>query len=661
VSLRWIMAGATCALMTALMMALGFLAERNLRRVMTAETEARLSLQAQNLALAGSSALLSDFPELTLNPMAKTMIERQPEIAFVTVVSPDGRIVGDAELQRIGQRFVAPAALEPEGRSHPGSRARLLANRTLIVASAPVQVVNGRSLGTAYVGYRRGHIDEQVDHMRRTGLLWLAAFLLVGGLATYVMMWRFLRPIQAVRAGIERIGRGDFHQPVLLDDPTEFGMLADALNTMSWELTVARDNLVETERLSHEMELAQSIQQSLLPSARLRSGAFTFDGAQRAATEVGGDYFDSFELPDGRIAVAIADVAGKGLGGCMVTSMVSALLKAYSVIHSSPSDLLGALDHCLAGLLPRATFVTMFYAVVDPGSGEMVYASAGHNPSMLYRRRDGSVLRLNNHGAPLCLVRGDRVRRTLSDSSIRLEPGDVLLQTTDGVNEAFDPLGAEQFGFDRVEEVLQRAAPEGADAVLTALRKALDDWRQSEPFTDDETVLIIARDPAPVDEVRSDGEAPAALVAEALASGHALRLRAELDALDGLEPWLHGLPEVSEFDERSFRALHLALYELCANIVEHGYRNQSAEDFMVWWIASRRHFLIIDCGTPFVPAPWLPADYANPEIRRRGRGHGLDIVHRLASVKFYPATPEGNITLLTPREHAARTPEEVAQ
>src|SRR5205814_8410912 len=197
-----------------------------------------------------------------------------------------------------------------------------------------------------------------------------------------------------------RIGRGDLGTPVRLRDRTELGMLADAVNHMAARLRHAQVELVERERLAHELELARQIQSSLLPSRRRVAGPFVIQGSNRAAQEVGGDYFDFFELPDGQIGLAIADVSGKGLAGCMVMSMLSALLRAYRETEASPAALLATLDERLGETLQPGTFVTMFYGVLDPQRGRLVYASAGHSPLLVYRHDGARAETIRTRGIP---------------------------------------------------------------------------------------------------------------------------------------------------------------------------------------------------------------------------------------------------------------------
>src|SRR5205814_6883726 len=278
----------------------------------------------------------------------------------------------------------------------------------------------------------------------------------------------------------------------------EFGVLADSINEMSLALQKAQGEMVERARLAHEMDLSRQLQRSLLPSKETVVGDFVIEGEQWAAAEVGGDYFDVLPMQDGRIGLAIADVSGKGLQGCLVTSMLFSLLRAYHGAHSSPTALLIALDERLGMTLQRGSFVTMFYGLLDPRSGEMTYSSAGHNPILVYRADQKKAEWLPSKGIPLGAIRGGAIKRTLEDSVLHLRPGDVLLQYTDGVSETTPPLSEEQFGFPRMERVLIDAAPSGPREILQRMHESVERWREACAPDDDETMLVVRRHPAVV-------------------------------------------------------------------------------------------------------------------------------------------------------------------
>jgi sigma-B regulation protein RsbU (phosphoserine phosphatase) len=670
-------------------LAAGAVSERNSREALSREVEGRLLSQARSLSLAGGDALLSDFPELTLHPFALELKNRQPELALIVVLDRGHRILGDPDPRRLGSVFKPERPLGPVHARQPLRQGeQMLSDNKMLVASVPVWHRDGRWLGTSMVGLQLRYLDDVIERARRQETIVLAIVLAFGVTATTLLMAFLLRPIAVLRAGIERIGRGDLDTPVVLRDRTELGVLADAVNHMAAQLKQAQFELIERERLAHELELARQIQSSLLPVGRLAVGSFVIEGSNRAAQEVGGDYFDYFELADGRVGIAIADVAGKGLAGCMVMSMLSALLRAYRDAHTSPSNLLVLLDERLGETLQIGSFVTMFYGVLDTRTGELTYANAGHNPLLVYSRSQNHLASLASEGIPLGAIRGGAIRSTLTDATVRLEPGDFVVQFTDGVSEAFEPSGEEQFGCERLEQVILASAPAGAASVLGAIRNEIEAWVGDGPQFDDETLVVVARaDAAPghgkggtlqLVPVAMDPPdsvpAPLELLAEARSIGARIELTGQPDHLAALRPWLEACGAARDLERAEFEIMYAALHEACANVAEHGYGNDATMGFELWHVPganaaatdteaetsnaavaasasarqARRGFLIRDDGVAFQANNWQATDFNDPQARQRGRGIGLDIIHRgMHLVSYHPGTPEGNITIMT--------------
>lgn len=499
VSIRLIATTTTVALIAAAVLSVGAVSERNTRRALTHEIETRLVLEARNLALTSAGALLSEFPELTLVPLVKEMQGERRELEFVIVVDHRGRIQGSADARRLGEQFTPPKGLKPEASDmalQPGET--LLGSADLLVVEAPVSHPSEPHLGRAVVAVQRSYIEAAVSAARREQLLYLVGLLAIGATLGLVLISRLLRPIGALREGLERVGRGDLDTPLEVKDRTELGILAEEVNDMAARLKVARAETVERERLMREVELAREIQTRLLPHGRRVAGEHVLFGSHRAAAEVGGDYYDFLDLPDGRVGIAIADVAGKGLGGCLVMSMLSSLLRVLYERHTSPTALLVELQKHLLETLKPGEFVTMFYGILDPATGHLIYASAGHSPVMLWRAHDGSVEWHSSEGIPLGALRGDALASTLADRTVELAPRDLLLQFTDGYNEAFNTAGEEQFGFEGIEKVVRACADQGADVLVESLGTAMADWNHGEPL-DDETLLVVSREVEPTE------------------------------------------------------------------------------------------------------------------------------------------------------------------
>jgi serine phosphatase RsbU (regulator of sigma subunit)/anti-sigma regulatory factor (Ser/Thr protein kinase) len=660
-SIRWIVACSAVVLTTLIVLGVTSVMERRTRNVLAREIESRLMLQARNLALTSSGAIVTDYPELTLAPLARVMQASQPELALVVVLDRLGNIQGHPDVRLLGTPFAPPRGLVRIPTAAPqGQHESITGNAKILVASAPILNSKGEILGTALVGLSRAYVEQAMGQIRRQQYLILGGFLLAGAAVSFALMSILLRPLVPLRAGIERIGRGDLSTPLKLADRTEFGLLAEEVNGMASALKKAQKEMVERERLTHEMELAQQIQRSILPSGQTVAGEFVILGGHWAAAEVGGDYYDVIPLPDGNIALAVADVSGKGLAGCLITAMIFSLLRALRSLHPSPAALLAVLDERLGETLQRGSFVTMFYGELDSKTGRLVYSSAGHNPVLVYRGLTRRIEWLRSKGIPLGAIRGGAIRRTLEDSVVDLGPGDALIQFTDGINETTDPSGQE-FGFERMEKIVSEAAASGAHEILAKLHLAVEKWRGDGLPMDDETVLVVSREGASPAGRRAGG--PALALDEALKRfdaarkrGPCLQLPASLDSLSAIREWLDRSGARRGLSSTVADMLDLVLYEVCANVVEHGYGNDAARTLELWWLpgdelkagpAPRGCFILRDQGRPFRPDRSKETDYDDAQVRKRGRGFGLDIIHRtMSGVAYHPGTKVGNITVL---------------
>lgn len=682
--------GLAVVLTSGAVLGVGALSERNARRTLEQEIEARLVLQAKSVAASSTSALLGDYPELTLHPLIKKMRAVESELELVVVVDHDNQVQGHADARFLGRAFEPPPGLAGSGPAidplSPDTFLRRAAG--LLIARAPVLHPNGRVIGSAYVGLPLRHVDALLESNRRQQALLLGLLVFLGAAAAFMLMSRLLHPIAALRAGLERIGQGDLDTPLRLGGRTEIGRLAETVNDMAAALKHAQNEMLERERLSHEMDLAREIQRSLLPSRSEAAGPFDIRGDQRAAAEVGGDYWDILPLPDGKVAIAVADVAGKGLAGCLVMSMLSALLRALRTSHTSPAALLAALDERLSETLLPGAFVTMCYGVLDPATGQLTYASAGHNPLVVWRRATGEVEIRSSKGIPIGAVRGGAIRATLRDETLQLGPGDVCVQFTDGFTEAFRGGRGEAFGMDRLREAVQRNAPQGGEAVLRSLWTSLRAWSGDAAPADDETLLVVTCDraaPAFPCEGRVETTDEVGLrtaldrLAQAERFGSGVGIPARLDRLTVLDGWLHDLPDLAALSAERLELTRAALYEACANIVEHGCGEDAVARLDVWWLPAASAagaagaacataeangggemqglFVIRDSGRPYRPFGLRPNDFRDPAVRSRGRGLGLEIIHRaVMKVTYEPATTRGNITVLaigppTPRSN----------
>jgi serine phosphatase RsbU (regulator of sigma subunit) len=233
--------------------------------------------------------------------------------------------------------------------------------------------------------------------------------------------------------------------------------------------------------IEQELRVARSIQQALLPKGLPQRDGWQITPYYQPAREVGGDFYDFFELEDGRLGVVEGDATGKGMPAALVASATCSMLRAVAQAlgSSSPGEVLSRVNETLLARIPPNMFVTCFYAVLDPSSGRLVYANAGHDPP--YVRRGGEAEDLRARGMPLGLMPG----MGYEEKETIMEAGEAALFYSDGLVEAHDPKG-EMFGFPRLQALVAEHA-EGkplVDFLMDELRSFTGDgWEQEDDIT----------------------------------------------------------------------------------------------------------------------------------------------------------------------------------
>ena len=240
--------------------------------------------------------------------------------------------------------------------------------------------------------------------------------------------------------------------------------------------------------LEKEMAHARRIQQGFLPEQPPCVEGVEVLGFNAPAWRVSGDLYGSWILEDGCLAAAVADVSGKGMGPGLLMVTFQAYMDAWADWSALPPVLMGRLSRALARHTEANRYITAFLAHLDPSTGRLRYASAGHLPALL-RRRDGAVEVLQAEGLPLAMLPG---QVPYSGGETRLEPGDLLLLYTDGVTEAESPDG-EEWGHDRLRDLLASTGEGSLIEVRDALGAALDAHRAGERAKDDQTFLLLRR------------------------------------------------------------------------------------------------------------------------------------------------------------------------
>jgi len=247
--------------------------------------------------------------------------------------------------------------------------------------------------------------------------------------------------------------------------------------------------IVERERVKAEIDAANRIQSALLPlEAPLLAGA-SVSSHYRAATEIGGDYFDFLPQPNGEIGIAFGDVSGHGLTSGIVMAMAKAALLVQVDYDSSPRAVLEVLNDIVMKTAPKRILMTFFFGLLDPRSQSLRFSSAGHLDPYVYRAASGTLESLSSWGFPLGVKRRDPYKEHI----VEFAAGDRLILYSDGLIEAVDDDG-EPFGFERFERTLLECGHTGADEIKKTLLTTIRKFTRNRPPDDDQTLVVVSFD-----------------------------------------------------------------------------------------------------------------------------------------------------------------------
>ena len=296
---------------------------------------------------------------------------------------------------------------------------------------------------------------------------------------------RMTQHLSSLSAGVRQLAGGDFKTRVPVRSSDEFGTLAASFNQMAADLERHQELVVERERLRGELELSRQIQNEMLPHAPLRSTVAEIAGVSVPAREVGGDFFNYFDLSDGRLALLVGDVSGKGVSAALLMANAQATLRARLPVENDLAALADAFDRELDRNTPRHVYLTLFMGILEKDGRRLRYVNAGHNPQFLIRQR-GGIEPLTSTGLPIALYAG----HGYAEAQITLEHGDLLFFYTDGLVEAENADG-DMYGAERLQALLAEAQAREIDALLLHVEESARAFRGGVEPLDDATMMAL--------------------------------------------------------------------------------------------------------------------------------------------------------------------------
>jgi phosphoserine phosphatase RsbU/P len=266
------------------------------------------------------------------------------------------------------------------------------------------------------------------------------------------------------------------------------GHVDSSLLEMDYTAMVCLDHYSDEERrrLESELELSQVVQRALLPQQVPSIRGVELAAFSRPSEIIGGDYFDFFEFRDGTHGLVIADVSGHGVSAAMLMSSLQTAIRTMAPDTDSPAEILERINRFYIHNIHFTTFVTIFLARFDPATLTLTYVNAGHNPPAVRRRANSSITWLKPTAPAIGLAEVFQARM----ETIGFSRGDSLLLYTDGVTEVLN-FSNEEFGQERLAELVQQHADRSAPDLLQAVRQAVSVFGGDRPLVDDVTMVAL--------------------------------------------------------------------------------------------------------------------------------------------------------------------------
>ena len=456
---------------------------------------ARYKSVAAQIANASIDLLLKG-NDLDLENIAISVKNSEPSVGYVVIVNSKDEVLAHTVVRNLFKRYTRPPGVKPLKAKDSATLYvyRGKGGKLYNDFSAPV-TINNSKIGEVHLGIPDDKFAEVTNLVnQRMSIVFIALFFwsttIIG---IFALGSTFIVPFRKLADEIARISiSGQVRELRLSTKNPEVSRIGEAFNEIMRNLRITQGQLTDQTRLRRELQLAQEIQNALLPKDVPKLEGFEIDAAYRAALEVGGDYYDFFEVNSSSIGIVVADVSGKGIGSSMVMTMIRTSMRLEARGNKRASDVLFKVHKVAVGDIKKGMYVTMFYVILDSKKRLVNYASAGHNPMILYRDDTKSISFLNPSGIAVGIDLGDpeEFKKRITSEKLRLKKGDLLFLYTDGITEAMNDM-REQFGEMRLVEFIKKYHHLQATNFKQKLNDEITAFTKGYPQSDDITFVVI--------------------------------------------------------------------------------------------------------------------------------------------------------------------------
>ena len=336
-----------------------------------------------------------------------------------------------------------------------------------------------------------GMLPEYEIHVNRNRTVvenLIAIFLIITMIyfiMSHIMKKNVTVNVRRISAGLGQISGGDLDTRLHVMDNLEFAQISNDINDTVQSLQTAQAEVHR--RIQADLDLAHAIQMAMLPPTSLRHAQCAIAASYVSAREVGGDFYDYFELPGNRMGLVMADVSGKGIPAAMFMMTAKTIVKNISASCASPAEVLRRANAQLCENNDAEMFVTLWLGFVDLDAKKLLFANAGHNPPIL--KRGEQIQFLDHKQYKRGLMLGGFATAKYFDNELSLSSNDALVLYTDGITEACNP-ALELYGDARLGDTVRNVAGTDVHSLLEAISQSVLDFENGMEQADDKTIMV---------------------------------------------------------------------------------------------------------------------------------------------------------------------------
>jgi len=453
----------------------------------------KAKLSIENMTNVAREGILNNDELFLLSVIKKTMENR--DIKYSIILNINNGVIAHSDINKRGEvlqdEFTLKASKSDKLLINPAFNTKSIAD--IYDLSNPILFANKR-IGTVRIGYSTESIFNTINENRRnslySALIVTVITIIIGILGAIIMTTITIRPIKILADGANIIGGGNLEHQIEVKARDEIGLLADEFNRMTKRLSIYQKEMQKKAKLDEQLEIARNIQENLIPRNGIDIDKLSIDGYYKAASEVGGDYYDFIRIDKNRYGLIISDVAGKGVPASLMMTMIRAVFR--SLINSGaedPSKVVNLINKTIVSDMSSDRFATVMFGIYNLESKLLRYTNAGYGPLLIYKgdKKSCSLIESEKGSIPIGVMPDVDC---LEENPIRIESGDALILFTDGIHEARN-VKEEEYGIKRLAMAVPKYAAGSAKEISNSIIEDVVRFMGDAEQYDDMTLMVM--------------------------------------------------------------------------------------------------------------------------------------------------------------------------